>query len=235
LFHRAESSTEATTGGGGGSGGGGADDASYGSEQYYEEDYEMDSASNTLRLTKGSRKASSGNMLPTTAEASDIDQGSSSSEKVTDLPTNNDNEEGSHQFKRESLDISFVESVQPTSSAGLLLNLHAKKVLDINGQNNELSAEVVLESYKGGLSQLWSFTSEGYLESHLNGLVLDIAGTYTSIYAYTPDLYSTNMLVICTGGIMECGAAVCVGAKNDSQSQKWILTPDGCLQSQTGT
>ena len=166
MFHRAESSSNVPTVGGGV----GADDASYGSEQYYEEDYEMDSANSTLRLTKGSRKASSGNMLPTT--------GDNSSANDNILPTSKENEENPNMLKRESSDISSAKSVQPISLTGLLVDRHTKKVLDIDGQNREQGAEVVLGSYKGGLNQLWTFTSEGYVESHLNGLVLDIKGTY---------------------------------------------------------
>ena len=51
-------------------------------------------------------------------------------------------------------------------------------VMDISGQNRDQGAKVVTWDYNGGLSQVWSLTPEGYLESHLNGLVLDVAGIF---------------------------------------------------------
>ena len=48
--------------------------------------------------------------------------------------------------------------------------------MDIYGQNREVGAQVVAWDYNGGVNQMWSLTSEGYLTSHMNDLVLEIAG-----------------------------------------------------------
>ena len=57
--------------------------------------------------------------------------------------------------------------------------------MDIYGQNREVGAQVVAWDYNGGVNQLWSLTSEGYLKSHMNGLVLEIAGmSYFNMYVW---------------------------------------------------
>ena len=65
--------------------------------------------------------------------------------------------------------------------------------MDIYGQNKEEGAQVVAWDYNGGVNQMWSLTSEGYLKSLMNGLVLEIAGmSYYSVVhlkAYNFNMY----------------------------------------------
>ena len=65
---------------------------------------------------------------------------------------------------------------QKLKTTGSLESKSEGKVMDVYGQSRDQGAKVVTWDYHGGLNQVWTLTPEGYLESHLTGFVLDIAG-----------------------------------------------------------
>ena len=235
----------------------GADDASYGSEQY-EEDYEQDSASNTLRLTKGSRKASNSSLL-TTAEAetetgadSDSQHGGSRKDPVAAAPAS-DSQERQPVFAREASDLTDAGSVGvapglgpgPGPSAGLLLHRHSDRLLAVIVQDAEAGqggqgrgqGQVVLAPRNDGLDQVWALTAEGYLESQSSGLVVEVAGRLSHSCSVCMrgriprPSRALSSRCGCAGGVMQAGSAVSMGARKNGPAQKWTLTAAGCLQS----
>ena len=144
-------------------------------------------------------------------------------------------------FAREASDLTDAGSVGvapgPGPSAGLLLHRHSDRLLAIIEQDAEAGqgqGQVVLAPRNDGLDQVWALTAEGYLESQSSGLVVEVAGRLShscSVCMRGRIPRPSRALSCCSGGVMQAGSAVCVGARKNGPAQKWTLTAAGCLQS----